>query len=524
MNTVSVLDCTLRDGGYCNQWKFGFQNIKRIITELINAKIDIIECGFLTNRVEYDRGISKYTDINQLGEIIPSGDARERFVVMVNYGEYEVDTIVNCSEAPIGGIRLAFHKKDYKDALQQCRMLKEKGYRVFVQPMVSMNYSDDEFVDLIRCANEVEPYAFYIVDSFGTMKRQQLFHYIQLVKKHLKESIVLGFHSHNNFQFAFSNAIDLVEQNTTRDLIIDTSVYGMGRGAGNLNTELFINELNMERKCDYAIKPLVSIMDEILNRFYKENPWGYSFPNYLSAAYGIHPNYATFLCEKDTLTIDAIDDIFSIMDKEKMVEFDPKYVEHLYEDYMSREKVNDEHIDEFRSMLSGRTILLIAPGKTAEVENKQIRDFIEQESALVISINHEYEKVTPDYVFVSNMRRFKKLSKDVYEKTLVTSNIKSTGVYMKLNYYLLLNDIPAVRENAGLMAINLLKQMECKDIWLAGYDGYDYAASNNYESDDMVLSMSREQVDQINAGMKQMIEDYSQAINIRFLTDSRLNV
>ena len=245
MNNVSILDCTLRDGGYCNQWKFGLKNIKRIITGLVNAKIDVIECGFLTNKIEYEKNISKYTDLNQIREILPLEESKEKFVVMINYGEYEMDKIVNCAEAPIGGIRLAFHKKDYKDALQQCRILKEKGYRVFIQPMVSMNYSDDEFVDLIKCANEMRPYAFYIVDSFGTMKRQQLFHYFQLIKENLDSSIAIGFHSHNNMQFAFSNAIDLVEKNTTHNLFIDTSVYGMGRGAGNLNTELFINELNV---------------------------------------------------------------------------------------------------------------------------------------------------------------------------------------------------------------------------------------------------------------------------------------
>ena len=265
-------------------------------------------------------------------------------------------------------------------------------------------------------------------------------------------------------------------------------------------------------------------MDEILNRFYKENPWGYSFPNYLSAAYGIHPNYATFLCEKDTLTIDAIDDIFSAMNKEKTVEYDQEYVECLYVDYMTHEKVNDEHVGEFRSILNGKKILLIAPGRTAEVESERIEDFIKHESPLVISINHEYKKTISDYVFVSNMRRFKELPKDIYKKTIATSNITCTDVYMKLNYYLLLNDIPSVRENAGLMAIQLMKKMGCEDIWLAGYDGYDYAASNNYESDDMVLMMSRKQVDEINLGMKQMVDRFSKSINIRFLTDSRLNV
>ena len=61
MKRIQVLDCTLRDGGYCNQWKFGFVNTKKIVESLTNAGIDIIECGFLTNKVEYKQGITKFT-------------------------------------------------------------------------------------------------------------------------------------------------------------------------------------------------------------------------------------------------------------------------------------------------------------------------------------------------------------------------------------------------------------------------------------------------------------------------------
>ena len=34
MNRVQILDCTLRDGGYCNQWKFGEKNKKIIVNGL----------------------------------------------------------------------------------------------------------------------------------------------------------------------------------------------------------------------------------------------------------------------------------------------------------------------------------------------------------------------------------------------------------------------------------------------------------------------------------------------------------
>ena len=51
MGRIQVLDCTLRDGGYCNQWKFGYENAKKIISSLVNAGVEIIECGFKTRGI-----------------------------------------------------------------------------------------------------------------------------------------------------------------------------------------------------------------------------------------------------------------------------------------------------------------------------------------------------------------------------------------------------------------------------------------------------------------------------------------
>ena len=71
MNNIQVLDCTLRDGGYCNEWRFGFENTKRIISGLVESNIEIIECGFLTNRVKHDSDVTKYTSIEEVAQVIP---------------------------------------------------------------------------------------------------------------------------------------------------------------------------------------------------------------------------------------------------------------------------------------------------------------------------------------------------------------------------------------------------------------------------------------------------------------------
>lgn len=120
-----------------------------------------------------------------------------------------------------------FIKRIGEDALIVCEEIKKKGYLAFIQPMVSLSYSDEEFLEMIRCVNEFEPYAFYIVDSFGEMKQSDLTRLFYLVEHNLKNSIRIGFHSHNNMQLAYSNALTLVNMHSPRDLIIDSSVYGL---------------------------------------------------------------------------------------------------------------------------------------------------------------------------------------------------------------------------------------------------------------------------------------------------------
>ena len=144
------------------------------------------------------------------------------------------------------------------DALKLCEEIKAKGYLVFVQAMVSMAYSDEEFLEMIRVVNTLKPYAFYIVDSFGMMKGKDLTRLFYMVEHNLNDSIWIGFHSHNNMQLAYSNAQSLTMMQTERNLIIDSSIYGMGRGAGNLNTELLLEHLNLFYGTDYKISSVVA--------------------------------------------------------------------------------------------------------------------------------------------------------------------------------------------------------------------------------------------------------------------------
>ncbi len=517
MNNIHILDCTLRDGGYCNEWRFGFENVRRITHGLQEADIEIIECGFITNRVTYDPDVTKFTTVAEAAQVIPQNREGKMFVAMMNYGEYNIDDLPSYDGSSIDGIRVAFHKKNLNEALKLCEQIKAKGYLVFIQAMVSLAYSDEEFLSMIRRVNEFKPYAFYIVDSFGMMKGKDLTRLFYVVEHNLDEEIWIGFHSHNNMQLAYSNAQQLTIVQTNRNLIIDSSIYGMGRGAGNLNTELFLEYLNENAGKHYQLKPILTLIDEILNEFYQRNYWGYSLPNYISAAHNAHPNYAGYLDDKKTLTIEGMNDIFDMMDEDKKVSYDKAYIEELYLKYMATGKVQEEHKTELKERLKGKKILLIAPGKSSVDEDEKIRAF-KTDEVIVISVNYAYESITPDFIFLSNLRRFRELDSNQKNKCIVTSNIPAEGVYYQTKYRDLLNSEEAVADNAGLMVIKFLMQYEVEGIYLAGFDGYSHDVRENYGSSEMAFITRNAVLDAMNAGMSKVLKEYSNKINIRFVT------
>lgn len=518
MNKVHVLDCTLRDGGYCNQWRFGFENTKSIIKGLVQANIDIIECGFLTNKVTYNKDITTFNSIDELSNVITEDRNGKIFVVMMNYGEYDIDDLPNYDGSSIDGIRVAFHKKDVDEALLLCNKIKEKGYKVFVQAMVSLCYSDDEFFYLICKVNELQPYAFYIVDSFGNMKQKDLTRLFYVVEHNLKENIWIGFHSHNNMQLAYSNAQSLVCIQTNRNLIIDSSIYGMGRGAGNLNTELFVEYLNENTDTCYILKPLLVLIDEILNEFYQKNYWGYSLPNYLAAAHNAHPNYAGYLDDKKTLTVEDINEIFETMDNEKKFSFNKSYIEGLYLKYMEKGQAKEVFLAELKAKIKNKQILLIAPGKSSSDEYEKICSFSSNEDVITISINFDYQYANVDYVFLSNIRRFKDYDGKNINRCIVTSNIPTDNSFIKVSYVDLLNDCETVQDNAGLMAIKFLIDSNVKKIYLAGFDGYSHDDTENYGDSHLAFITKDNVLDSMNEGISQMLSRYSEVVDIEFLT------
>lgn len=517
-----VLDCTLRDGGYVNDWGFGEKNIKKIIEKLVEANIDIIECGFLSNKNKFNKDVTIFDDIKGIRSYLPKTKKDNLFVCMINYGEYELDELPINDNKSIQGIRIAFHKKDMVGALEYCKALKAKGYKIFLQPMVSLSYTDDEFIKLIKASNKINPYAFYIVDSFGAMNGKDIKHLFKLVDCSLNKNIHIGFHSHNNIQMSFSNTQTLFNLKTKRNLIIDSSVFGMGRGAGNLNTEIFIEYLNEYHKSNYKLKPLLEIIDQILANIYINNYWGYSLPYYISAKNNCHPNYATYLDEKNTLNIENINDILKKIEKHKKNVFDNNYIQELYDKYQEKSVQNKEDINQLRKIFKNKTILIIAPGKSISLEKKKIKNVMSQKNTITISVNFLPNDFSCDYVFISNKRRYKELINKSQLNLIITSNITPpANNCFVVDYSDLTNDVSCIEDNSTMMLIKLLIELKVENIKLAGLDGYSHELYENFVDKNMAFIKKPLIMDDMNNGMTNMLNIFSKDINIEFVTFPR---
>lgn len=521
MNLIKILDCTLRDGGYVNNWSFGKKIISECADKLYQSKVEIVECGFLSQIKAVDENKSIFESISDAEKCISS--KAHNLALMINVGEYNSNDIPSYKGGAVSILRIAFHKHQQDEARALCIDLKSKGYIVFFQPMVTMNYSDFELLQLIEWANENQPDGLYIVDSFGTMRSNDLLRMFYLVDNNLNKDIMIGFHSHNNLQLSFSNAQELIHIDSKRDIIIDTSVFGMGRGAGNLCTELMTQYINENIEYKYDLIPILEIMDEFIMPIYARHPWGYSAPYYVAAINGCHPNYATDLVNRQSLCIRDINSIIKSIPTDKKTLFDSELINELYLQYQANNIDDNDTIRNIANLCKDRNVLIIAPGKSELTCSDIIQDFIEKNNPVVFSVNHIPEGFKCDRVFVSNLKRFKNIydAAAILKSSLIcTSNISSASGISAVNYSNYLNDSGIISDNAGLMLINVLKKAGVTSLNLAGYDGFSCSTATNYYDEKMINDVNFERQEEMNKSITEYFKKIRCFIDVTFITPS----
>lgn len=336
---ISLLDCTLRDGGIVINFDYGADRMQRIKETLEASGVEFIECGYIDEKKGSSEGRTCFdNEVSIEKTLLATGKKQEiTYVAMIDYGTFGVDKLGSRTKSGIDGIRLAFHKENWRESIEWGKVIMSKGYELYIQPMVSMRYSDEEYRELIRACNTELRGAkgFYVVDSFGQMNNADLIRKLEIADQYVSPDMVIGFHAHNNRQMAYSNAISFVEFNARHDMMLDASIMGMGKGAGNLCTELIAENLIHEGKA-YNSTVIYEAISEYFAEQQKKTPWGYSLDYYLASLYSCTPSYIKIFTSDERVTTDILVELIKTIPPEKKAACDRNFAAKHLNDYFAK--------------------------------------------------------------------------------------------------------------------------------------------------------------------------------------------
>jgi 4-hydroxy 2-oxovalerate aldolase len=397
----------------------------------------------------------------------------------------------------------------------------EKGYKVFCNPINIMGYTDAELLTLIEKINQIGPYAFSIVDTFGSMMKNDLLRIYSLIEHNLNTAIHIGLHLHENLGLSYSLAQHFIELcASSRHAIIDGSLFGMGRVPGNLSIELMMDYMNRFQNRQYNPNAAYDAIDDYIEPLKKIEVWGYSTAYALSAKYNLHRNYSEYLLGKGKLRVRDINIILSGISEHKKAAYDEKYIENLYLNYQN-DGIDDTLAKEnLHKILDKKEVLILAPGNSLNIYKNNIDDFIAIHKPIIISANYNDVTFGAQYNFYSNIRRFEQYSATFLEKTIfITSNIRKAvrDVGIVFNYYDLACDETGLFDNCIIMLIRLLITIGLDKINIAGFDGFSFEAPNYVYKDH---NSDKKDIIKQNSMMAKYTSKLRKKISINFLTPS----
>lgn len=535
MKTAKILDCTLRDGAYLVNKEFGQENIRGIINGLVKARIDYIEVGFFQDD-DFGEGKTVFRNSEDVSKYIPKDKKGCKFTVLADYSRYTIENLDNRREDSIDGVRECFFKNERFEALKACSIIKEKGYKLFVQPVDILGYSDIELIEFIQEVNKIEPYCFSIVDTFGSMYQEDLVHYFELIDHNLVSTCKIGFHSHNNMQMSNALSQDFIKMASgRREVIIDGTISGMGRGAGNTPLELIVQYMVNRMGLHYNIDALLDIIDNYMDNIKTRCNWGYNTAYFIAGCYGAHVNNVQYLLDKASIQSKDIRFILNEIGEVSRKRYDYDLLEKTYLNYITSKINDDDNLNTLNDIFGGKNVLIIAPGRTAKENEEDIISYLDAKPSKVITINFLHDKVKSDFVYMSNVKRYNSfINNSEFDscKKILTSNIKQkadNNNEIIISFSRLIKCGWEHMDNSTILLLRLLDMFNgIKSISIAGFDGYSSFVNENknYSSRYLEKKMADEESIKINREIVGMLEDFKATrkhkdVPINFITESR---
>ncbi|GMK49038.1 hypothetical protein PghCCS26_61680 [Paenibacillus glycanilyticus] len=298
-----IVDCTIRDGGLVNNWDFSVEFVQHLYNTLNEAGVDYMEIGYKNSpkllKGADSAGPWRFLDDNFLKKVIPN-KGNTKLSALVDIGRVDENDILPRSESLLDLIRVACYIQDVDKALQLVQLFHERGYETTLNIMALSNVMENQLIDAFELIKESVVDVVYIVDSYGSLKPNDYSYLIEKFQHHLPNKR-LGIHTHNNMQLAFANTLLAAEKGVE---LLDASVYGMGRAAGNCNTELLVANL---QNAKYNVRPVLDMIEKYMIPLREKEEWGYIIPYMITGMLDEHPRSAMALRDSE--------------DKDKCVDF-----------------------------------------------------------------------------------------------------------------------------------------------------------------------------------------------------------
>lgn len=533
---IELLDCTLRDGAYIVNAQFGTPAIKGIVKKMQDANVDIIECGWLKNE-QHEEGTSFYHVPDDLKPYLLKKSKRSIYVVMIDWDRYNLNYLPEYDGQTIDAIRVVFPHGKHKEGIAVGEQIAKKGYKVFFQAANTLAYSNDELVELAEEINRVDSEVLSVVDTFGAMYNEDLERIVRILDKELNTNIKLGFHSHNNQQLSFALSMRFVEllKETGRGCVVDASLCGMGRGAGNATTELMANYLNRVHHCNYDMNRIMDAIDMYMEYFQEKYTWGYSTPYFIAGMYCCHVNNIAYLQKNHRTNAQDMHNIIESLSESDRLKYDYDLLEEKYMENQNRIVDDEKVLGQLEIEWKEREILLIAPGKTSETDKEMVRAYITEHNPIVIAINAINPSYQYDYLFMINAVRYH-YAKEIYPqqfqatRKILLSNIKTQPEEneMIINFNRVVKRGWVYFDNAVINMLRLLDKLHVAQVVLVGFDGFKHEYNESYADISLPTLNPDNCWDELNQEILDMFRDFKKTVgsnmDIKFITDSIFDV
>ena len=285
---IKVLDCTVRDGGLMNKWHFPDKFVKDVYKACVASGIDYMEIGYISSEKAFSRkevGPWRFCYEEEVRRIVGNNKTNLKLSAMADIGRIEPSDIKQKKDSVLDMIRVACYIHQIDKAIYLAEHCIDKGYEATINLMAVSTVMERDLNEALEDIAKSRVPVLYLVDSFGSMYCEQIELLVNKYKSALPKKTI-GVHMHNNMQLAFSNTVTGIIHGCN---MLDATLLGIGRGAGNCPLELLLSFLKNPK---FKLRPIFDVIQKELIPLQKEIHWGYHIPYLITGAMNQHPRSA----------------------------------------------------------------------------------------------------------------------------------------------------------------------------------------------------------------------------------------